>query len=1044
MVRCHVLGRSILEVGNFRVTPESDVTFGALLYVCANAGRGIDRHDLAQMLWPTRTQKHARQCLRQCIYRLTQMGAPLTKSGTEIRLSPQSIWFDWQHVSEHVSVEATENTADLRVLPGYDGAFSDRYARWVDDFRTTVRRAVLPFLVDRLGNALGTCNWDTAARLASNCVQLDPFHLQGVLGLAEARAMLGHPVEAEQLLRSFLDDLPVDATRARMDAHQLLGRLSQLPKRSDSVDSDGLPLVGRHGVLNLVREMLPRERGTHLPGCIISGSAGVGKSRLMRELAKLANLQGVSVLHVCCREIDIDRPLGAFSQILPRLLSLPGALGCKPEHLTLLSKATTLDRTFFLDPTTSPSPESVFAAVFSALVDLFEAVTEEERLLLVIDDAHLADTSSLELATALVDIGRTNPLTIVLAVRESEGRWRFGCPPRLQSFAQQRLSPLDPEASALLVDAFLSSAAASISARDREYCLRSAAGNPLFLMELLRHVLRVGHSGYLPLTIHSALSQRLALLSDEALRVLQATALLEIHATPQRLERMLQVSRVSMLRSIRELETHQIADFVQTLVCRHDLLAEAALTSVLSSELRYLHRCAAAMLQEEVEAQSSVSLLWACAHHWELAGEPEHAVAFAINKVQQLLSLGLAREAFQLASRAANMSVSIAHRLVANDLAALAARWHGQWSEVVETIEMKRALLSEGGMPNRLSPESAALLLEAKIHMDVDFSSLLANARQRVSDEDASPTERHTAGTIALVLADNLSDRTAATDLLAQLAAVQRADRTATLAWIRTQMIFETAWGSLDKAVTHAEEAVSLARCQEVSVLNRAKTLRWASFPIARIGAKEQAIELLLEALECSTRNSLRPEDSAAAAELTTLYLEHNDLANASRWLDRQNALAERHTDPMARMELSGATVRIAAATGDILKAFAALEWIRSCNTFASSTKAALARRCMLLEGRVAAGYELSHSEQDDLLAHWRGRVPFSGEDINSGAIARILARTRGDDSARLFLAEYFRIRRERFLFLQPRCPQPGTALIPSILGGDETTCLTQ
>jgi len=70
-------------------------------------------------------------------------------------------------------------------------------------------------------------------------------------------------------------------------------------------------------------------------GCLC-GPAGIGKTRLLDEAATRAALSGMQVVRVRCQAADTLRPLSGLMELIPRLLSLPGAAGVAPENLKRL------------------------------------------------------------------------------------------------------------------------------------------------------------------------------------------------------------------------------------------------------------------------------------------------------------------------------------------------------------------------------------------------------------------------------------------------------------------------------------------------------------------------------------------------------------------------------------------------------------------------------------------------------------------------------------------------------------------------------------
>src|SRR5581483_7531265 len=99
----------------------------------------------------------------------------------------------------------------------------------------------------------------------------------------------------------------------------------------------------------------------------------------------------------CAQPNDSTRPLGAFADLVPLLIQLPGALGCSPEALESLRLLTSQPPNVSLPIPTSPVIEAIDLAMTRSIIDLIEAIASEGLLVLVIEDAHWLDKASLQL-----------------------------------------------------------------------------------------------------------------------------------------------------------------------------------------------------------------------------------------------------------------------------------------------------------------------------------------------------------------------------------------------------------------------------------------------------------------------------------------------------------------------------------------------------------------------------------------------------------------------------------------------------------------------
>jgi DNA-binding CsgD family transcriptional regulator len=210
------------------------------------------------------------------------------------------------------------------------------------------------------------------------------------------------------------------------------------------------PLVGRVEELALADRLVGRlGRGG---GMVFAGPAGVGKSRLARVVAERAERQGATIRRVVGTAAARSLPLTAFASCL-------GPLDGGHDPTTLLHRART------------------------ALL----AGTEPQRLLLVVDDAHLLDNLSATLVQHLV---LRRDACIVLTVRSGEqapeaitGLWKDEHLPRLE------LAPLTEEETSGLLEAALGGSVARAAGHD---LWRITGGNALYLRHLVEGEVEAG------------------------------------------------------------------------------------------------------------------------------------------------------------------------------------------------------------------------------------------------------------------------------------------------------------------------------------------------------------------------------------------------------------------------------------------------------------------------------------------------------------------------------------------------------------------------
>src|SRR5690348_4841946 len=222
-------------------------------------------------------------------------------------------------------------------------------------------------------------------------------------------------------------------------------------------------IIGRDAGLARLRALVdPVPRSSQV--LVVTGEAGMGKTVLLADAADRARSAGMRVLSVTGRESESKLAFAGLHQLLRPVLS--GAAGLPGRQAQALTGALGLAA----DPG-APDPLLTGVAVLTLLSDL----SERSPVLVVADDAHWFDRSSLDVlafAGSRLDAER-----VVLLVA---GRGQAPPPGFDRGFPELHLGPLSAADAGLLLDR----QPRPPRGRARAQALAQAAGNPMALIEL--------------------------------------------------------------------------------------------------------------------------------------------------------------------------------------------------------------------------------------------------------------------------------------------------------------------------------------------------------------------------------------------------------------------------------------------------------------------------------------------------------------------------------------------------------------------------------
>jgi DNA-binding CsgD family transcriptional regulator len=491
--------------------------------------------------------------------------------------------------------------------------------------------------------------------------------------------------------------------------------------------------VGRARELGELGSALASAREASGTAVLLAGEAGIGKTRLASELAKRARDAGFDVL--LGRSIDLvgtELPYQPIAEAL-RPLGTPGQAG-GPAARTQLR---------------------VFEETLALLTDR----ASHAPVLLVLEDLHWADTSTLDLVVflahnlagqrimLLATCRADEPASAERVHRLTEGVLRSGSALRLE------LGPLGREELTALLAV---KAGAPPPAGLAQAIAARSEGNPFFAGELL--AAGGDENGELPRRLRDVLLQRVARLDADSQSLLRLAAAAGRDVGYALLRALTALPERGLRESLRRAVEHGVLVTDQasgSFRFRHALLAEAVYSTLLPGEREEVH----ARLADEL-ARSGAASPAELAPHWAAAGRSAEALGASVDAARQAGAVFGLAEAHAHLERALALwpAVPDAAELTGLDLAGLCA-WTaalaGHVGAAPRAVELvRRAIELVGGD----DPHRAALLQvdlgEYLLGTGRDDAALAAMERavELASAEPPSPERAYAVGSLAGVL----------------------------------------------------------------------------------------------------------------------------------------------------------------------------------------------------------------------------------------------------------------------------------------------------
>ncbi len=367
-------------------------------------------------------------------------------------------------------------------------------------------------------------------------------------------------------------------------------------------------MVGRDGELRRLLTLLDDAEAGQSVAALVSGDAGVGKSRLVSEVTRLAKERGFTVLSGQCAELGDSVPYLPLADALrgAQCTAVQDAMSSRPALSRLLPEGGygQLDN----EVRSGLARQQMFGEVLGLLAELAAATP----VLLVLEDLHWADTSTRDLVTFLSRMLHRERVALIGTYRTDDLHRRHPLRPvvaellRLPSVIAVDLAPLAPSALAEHLTAALPGQAAGpgrIDATALNDIVTRAEGNAYYAEELLAAWVNGDQAERqsLPAGLAALLLSRVERLSDETQRVLRAAAVAGRKADDELVQAASGLAPAEYDAAVREAVTHQllVPDGADGYVFRHALLREAVYGDLLPGERTRLHATMCSLLSDE-------------------------------------------------------------------------------------------------------------------------------------------------------------------------------------------------------------------------------------------------------------------------------------------------------------------------------------------------------------------------------------------------------------------------------------------------------------
>ncbi len=736
------------------------------------------------------------------------------------------------------------------------------------------------------------------------------------------------------------------------------------------------PLVGRAKEFGLLQRVSAKLGGGHGGAAMLIGEAGIGKSRLVAEWRAATRVAQPEVAWIEGRCLSYGQEI-AYHLLRDLLRSLIGVNVTSDEAATaaaLHSVVTDLLgaeagetiealRHLLLLPTSAADlseggPQAMQAQYLAALRSLFLALASRSPLVIVLEDTHWADPSSIDLLLKLLPLKDEIPILLVATTRPDRDvpGWQLllssGNPNANANTYQIVLTPLPVEMSRELVANLLHFE--SLPESVRNLILTKADGNPFFVEEVIRTLIEQNAIVYvgnewiapqeiasldLPNNVHGLLAARVDRLPFEQKQLLRMAAVIGRRFSVPVLAEVLGQDPLDVMGHLKQLADSELLrrDPVAPTMFfrfRHALVHEVVYAATLQEERRRLHHAVGHTL-ERLYPERRDELAATLAYHFEQA-DNAHALEYL------MLAGDIGYRQYAVAEAASYYQRAYQrHKRADSPLsAAQLTHFYLNYGRVLElnaqfepALALYRELIDRGRATNNPPMVLPALIEQARLHVtpnmmrNQDMGRSVALEALALAQQLADPPAE---ARIYWILAISYGysgdfdesfrygelciDLAKTHNLREQMAYILHDSHRA----FRNNNQLDEAQRRLDKAMDLWRELGNLPMLADG--LNSSADLRHS------MGDNETSLQLATEAYQLSQSIGNAWNEGFACGIIGEIYLDRGQLSAALEWLHRSVGLIRRSGPVILTLRAWLDIILAYLALGDLPNAHAALE----------------------------------------------------------------------------------------------------------------------
>jgi len=595
-----------------------------------------------------------------------------------------------------------------------------------------------------------------------------------------------------------LESMQLKGKVEKVRPYEVIGRKWGSEFGLGAVHSD---LIGRDDELSSLKQGYTQLTNEKSSIHIIKGEIGVGKSRLLFEFKKFITISAPDIALIESRGVSYESsiPLKTFADGLRHYFMSGDISTADPREDMVKEKMRTLFpdekeagdvlpylyrmMNMTLEPQHQEKVEHLDShalqlQTFLAVTSLFENITKDKPILLIIDDIQWLETTTIELVNFLLPLIKQNRLTLYLC-------YRLGIIVPIKKLLatlnreykdylhEIEIKNLSDDYSAQLIENLIGQ---EIPEQLKTYIIAKSGGNPFFIEEIIRRILESGilkqrditsDTIQIPGSIDAAVTSRIDSLGKEPKYLLRIASIIGRSFPQELLEHV--VSDREIYQHIDDLVASEFLvnikkDNKPFFAFRHAMFQEVAYKGLLKSERIIYHKLIAETIENKFTEKID-GYYASLAHHYHQSGNNEKSLQYSIKAGDEAVALFANEEALNFYNQAlasaesARVRTEILEKIA--DIELLIGRMQGAHDHFTRALELTK----DSSVRARLT-ERLARVLEQTGRLDESIKVMEEGVR--VLGDKNSPGLVTLLYTLSNILLESKAEGKRATDLANQ------------------------------------------------------------------------------------------------------------------------------------------------------------------------------------------------------------------------------------------------------------------------------------